>query len=101
MSKKTLVANVYNKFEDTGITKSSVRDIIDATLNEVINIVVEEGEIRLLGFASLKVYNRKERKALHPITREPIDVPAKKSLKVSISSEFKDAIQSCSVVSDD
>ena len=93
MSKKELVTRVFNKLSAEDYTKNAIKQIIDASFEEIITMVSQDGECRLPGFVTFKKYLRKERQALHPVTRAPITVPAKQSIKVSISNDFKESIQ--------
>ena len=93
MSKKELISRVFNKVTEAGCTKSQVKTIIEMTFEEMKHMVASDGECRIPGCFTLKKYLRKERQALHPVTRAPITVPAKNSIKVSISTDFKDLIQ--------
>lgn len=93
MSKKELINRVADSVEEIDVSKAAIKQIIDTTLEEIMNMVIDEGECRLVGFASLKSYKRKARKAMHPITREPIVVPEKTSVKIILSNDFKEALQ--------
>ena len=93
MSKKELTTRVSDSLSQIDVPKAAIKQIIDASLDEIMNMVIEDGECRLVGFATLKSYKRKARKAMHPITREPITVPEKTSVKIILSNDFKEALQ--------
>ena len=97
MSKKELINRVYESVEQNDVSKATLKQIIDTTLESIMEMVIEEGECRLVGFATLKSYKRKARKAMHPITREPITVPEKTSVKIILSNDFKEALQKSNV----
>ena len=54
-------------------------------------------EVTLRGFGTLSVVQREERSAVHFITKEPIVVPAHRSVKFRISKELKELLNNGTV----
>lgn len=76
--------NVINKLElvkkiaeRTGVNEQTARDHLDATLDVIVETVVEGGDVLLVGFGRFGSKNRAERMGRNPKTREPIKIEAK------------------------
>lgn len=64
-------------------------------LVRILKETLTKGEdIYLRGFGTIAVVNREERPARHFKTGETITIPAHRSVKIKISSELKDALNS-------
>ena len=94
MSKKEIVDRIWQDHQDTeGLSKASLKQIVDGVFDEVQKITDELGKCRVVGFGSFTKYRREERIASHPQTRAKITVPACNSVKFALGSEFKDFVQ--------
>jgi len=86
MNKKELITALAKKTE-------LPQKKIDLVLRELISIIQEKlqkGEtIRLAGFGTFKVVERKERKGRNPQTGEKIVIPAKKVVKFIPAKDLK------------
>lgn len=77
----------YSKQNDLSKTKS--RAEILRFVNSYKNATIECGGVNINGFAKSMLVDIPCRKSRNPTTGEPIDVPAKKIVKIKISSKFK------------
>jgi len=89
MTKTQVVAHFADKFE---LTKKQAAEI----LNEVAELAVAQtkksGVFVLPGIGKLKKVKRKARTGRNPATGEPIKIPAKTVVKMTLSKACKDAV---------
>lgn len=89
MTKTQVVAHFSDKF---GLTKKQAAEI----LNEVAELAVAQtkktGVFVLPGIGKLKKVKRKARTGRNPATGEPIKIPAKTVVKMTLSKACKDAV---------
>lgn len=78
MNKGELVAAVAAKAE---ISKAAAAKAVDAALDAVAEALKKGEDVQVLGFATLKVVERPAHKGLNPLTKQIIDIPAKKAVK--------------------
>lgn len=76
----------------TGQTKADTKAFLDATLQTISDELVRGNEISLIGFAGFKVIQKAARSGRNPSTGEAIDIPAHKTVKVTIGKSLKDAV---------
>ena len=74
VTKKEIVKKIS---EDIGLTQLKTKDIVQRTLDAIIQTLVSEGRIELRNFGVFEVKKRKPRKARNPRTGEKVKVPAK------------------------
>ena len=65
---------------------------VDGTIRIIKETLAKGEEITLRGFGSLSVVQRNERNAVHFKTKEPIVIPAHRSVKIRISKELKELL---------
>jgi integration host factor subunit beta len=75
MTKKEIVRKIS---EISGLTQIQTKEIVQSTLDAVIDTIVEAGRIELRNFGVFEVRERAPRKARNPRTGETVQVPAKK-----------------------
>lgn len=74
--------------EKSGITKAVAKVAIAAAFNAIKDAVKADDSIRISDFATFSKGRREARKGINPATKQPIDIPAKDTLKVKASSNF-------------
>ena len=74
MTKKDIVKKIS---EDCYLTQLTVKEIVQRTLDEIIEALVVEGKIELRNFGVFKVTKRAARPARNPRTGDAVNVPAK------------------------
>lgn len=86
-------ADLINKIaEKTGKSKAEAKLYLDAMLDTITDELAKGNEISLIGFANFKVINKEARTGRNPSTGATIDIPAKKSVKVSVGKALADAV---------
>jgi DNA-binding protein HU-beta len=89
LSKADLVSAIAEK---SGKTKADTKTFLDAFLDTFTDELVKGNEIAIIGFANFKVEQVAERQGRNPGTGQPITIPAKKAVKVTIGKSLKDAV---------
>ncbi len=86
--------------KETGVSMRRVRDAIDIFTDAVIGAVAEGEDVKLSGFGSFKVEERKGTKVTDPRTvklpegeRRLMDVPAKRVVKFEPGSKLRTAAE--------
>ncbi len=90
MNKKDLVKALSDKM---GITKKESGDFIDAFVEVVTETLAKGDDVKLVGFGTFEVSDRKARKGVNPQTRKPIKIPARRVPKFKPGKELKDKVQ--------
>ncbi|TET08761.1 HU family DNA-binding protein [Candidatus Aerophobetes bacterium] len=75
MNKAELVEKVSNQ---TGLTKKTSREAIDAVISALTDSLAREEKVTLVGLGTFQVTERKARRGKNPRTGEEIQIPAKK-----------------------
>ncbi len=89
MNKNDLVAAVA---AGTGISKSDGAHAVDAMLNSISGALKDGDEVRLPGFGTFSVRQRKASEGRNPRTGEPIQIPASKIPKFKAGKSLKEAL---------
>ncbi len=89
MNKNELISAVADK---AGLSKSQASDAVDSTLDLITASLKRGDEVRLLGFGTFSVANRKATTARNPQTGAIINVPASKAPKFKAGKALKEAV---------
>ena len=87
MNKKELVKAIAEK---TKLPQKEVKAVIDAFVDVVIDALKKEEEVRLTGFGTFTLRERKERVYVNPKTGEPIEVPKRRVPVFRVGSRLKE-----------
>ena len=90
MNKAELVKAIAEKAQTT---KLNAEKCLNAFIEAIKEALRNNEEVRLVGFGTFKVTNRKERKGRNPKTGEEITIPAKKAVKFVPRKELKEAVE--------
>jgi DNA-binding protein HU-beta len=90
MNKADLVNLVAARTE---LTKTEVSQVIDATIETIVDSVVDGKKVSILGFGSFEPRDRSARQGLNPKTGEKIDIAAKRVPAFTAGKQFKDKVQ--------
>lgn len=86
-------SEVYNHFaEKTGLKRAQVKEFFEELSNLATTEVKNNGEFVLPGFGKLVLSERKAREGRNPQTGEPIQIPAKTTLKFRLGKGIKDTV---------
>ncbi len=89
MTKSELFSQIA---ENTGASKKSVGEIVDALINIAYQETKDKGEFTVPGLGKLSLQDRKARTGRNPATGEVINIPAKKVVKFKVSKIANDNI---------
>lgn len=89
MNKKELIAAMAEK---TGSNLAQTREMLNAFQEVVEEALVEGDKVALVGWGTFSVQERKARTGRNPRTGEPLDIPAKKSVKFKASDAINEKL---------
>lgn len=89
MNKNDLVAAVA---DGADLSKADAAKAVDAVFNSITGSLKGGGEVRLVGFGTFSVANRKASTGRNPRTGEAIQIPASKQPKFKAGKGLKDAV---------
>lgn len=89
MNKNDLVALVASS---ANLSKVDSTKAVDAVFDSITSALQSGTEVRLVGFGTFSVSNRRASKGRNPRTGEVIDIPASKRPKFTAGKSLKDAV---------
>src|SRR5215469_8277236 len=90
VTKKEIVKKIS---EDIGLTQLKTKDIVQRTLDAIIQTLVSEGRIELRNFGVFEVKKRAPRKARNPRTGDKVYVPAKNVVTFKPGKEMEELVR--------
>ncbi|MCD8263256.1 MAG: HU family DNA-binding protein [Tannerellaceae bacterium] len=79
--------------EKSGLSKVDAKKAVEAFVETVSSELKAGGKVALLGFGSFTVTEKSARKGVNPKTKQPIDIPARKSVKFKAGAELSEGIK--------
>lgn len=79
--------------EKSGLSKVDAKKAVEAFVETVSSELKEGGKVALLGFGSFSVDEKSARKGVNPKTKQPIEIPARKSVKFKAGAELTEIIK--------
>lgn len=79
--------------EKSGLSKVDAKKVVEAFVETVSSELKEGGKVALLGFGSFSVAEKSARKGVNPKTKQPIEIPARKSVKFKAGAELTEIIK--------
>lgn len=79
--------------EKSGLSKVDAKKAVEAFVETVSSVLKEGGKVALLGFGSFSVAEKSARKGVNPKTKQPIEIPARKSVKFKAGAELTEIIK--------
>ena len=89
MNKNELIAAVADK---TSLAKGDATAAVEAVFEVITSALKEGDEVRVVGFGTFVVTQRKAGKGRNPQTGEEIDIPASKAPKFRAGKQLKEAV---------
>ena len=86
MNKNDLVAAVAS---ESGLSKSDATRAVESVFESITNALKTGSEVRLVGFGTFSITNRKASTGRNPRTGEPIQIPASKQPKFKAGKGLK------------
>ena len=90
MNKTEFINSVAEK---SGLSKVDAKKAVEAFVETVSSELKEGGKVALLGFGSFSVAEKSARKGVNPKTKQPIEIPARKSVKFKAGAELTEIIK--------
>lgn len=79
--------------EKSGLSKVDAKKAVEAFVETVSSELKEGGKVALLGFGSFSVAEKSARIGVNPKTKQPIEIPARKSVKFKAGAELTEIIK--------
>ncbi len=89
MNKNDLVAEVAGS---AGLSKADAAKSVDAVFNSITSALSGGREVRLVGFGTFSVAQRKATQGRNPRTGERIQIPASRQPKFKAGKSLKDSV---------
>ena len=89
MNKNDLVSSVA---DGAGMSKADAAKAVEGVFGAITNELQSGGEVRVVGFGTFSVANRKATTGRNPRTGESIQIPASKQPKFKAGKSLKDAV---------
>jgi DNA-binding protein HU-beta len=89
VNKNDLISAVAS---DSGLSKADATKAVDAVFDNIANALKGGNDVRLVGFGTFSVTERKASTGRNPRTGQPIQIPASKRPKFSAGKGLKDAV---------
>lgn len=89
MNKNELIAEIADAAD---ITKAKASEAVDAFINSITNALASGDEVRLVGFGTFAVAQRKATEGRNPRTGAVIKIAASKQPKFKAGKALKDAV---------
>jgi nucleoid DNA-binding protein len=90
VTKKEIVKKIS---DEIGLTQLKTKDIVQRTLDAIIQTLVSEGRIELRNFGVFEVKRRAPRKARNPRTGEKVSVPSKNVVTFKPGKEMEELVR--------
>lgn len=78
--------------EETGLTQREAEAALNALIEGTMDALAEGESVKLSGFGSFNVRERKERQGVNPQTGAPITIPASKAVVFRASKALKEKL---------
>jgi DNA-binding protein HU-beta len=89
MTKNELISAVADSAK---LTKTAAATAVESTFDIITGALKRGDEVKLIGFGSFSVVQRKAREGRNPRTGEPVQIKASKAPKFSAGKGLKDAV---------
>ncbi|MSP68017.1 MAG: HU family DNA-binding protein [Alphaproteobacteria bacterium] len=90
MNKNELIVKVA---DTTGFSKADATRAMDGVFDSIAHALSKGDEVRLVGFGTFSVANRRASKGRNPQTGAPINIPASKQPKFKAGKALRDKVQ--------
>lgn len=88
MNKSQLVEKIVENSE-VELTKKQATAALNATLDSIIEALVEGDKVQLVGFGTFETRERAARQGRNPQTGEPMEIAASRSAALKVSKDLK------------
>ena len=85
--------DLVNHLHDTlGLNKVESRELVEAFFQEIKQSLKNNEDVKISGFGSFKILNKKERPGRNPKTGEPVTISARKVVTFKASQKLRKRI---------
>ena len=84
--------------EETGITQQSAKQLVQRTLDSIVQMLADHGRIELRNFGVFECKERKARIGRNPKTGDPVDIPARFVVTFKPGKEMEERIRGANPV---
>lgn len=91
MTKQELIEAVHAK-AGAELTRKATGDVVDAVFSAVANSIRADGKFYMPGFGTFQVKTRAARTGRNPRTKQPIEIPATKTVGFKAAAGLKDTL---------
>ncbi|MBQ2541016.1 MAG: HU family DNA-binding protein [Paludibacteraceae bacterium] len=85
MNKTGLVEAIALKAK---VSKVEAAKVVDAAVDVIVEALKKGEAVQLVGIATLSVVEKKARKGINPLTKQAIEIPARKAIKFKAGSKL-------------
>ena len=85
MNKSELIKAAAAKAE---VSAALAAKVLDAALEEAVAAVKKGEKINLVGYATIAVAQKAARKGINPLTKQAINIPARKVVRIKPGAKF-------------
>lgn len=78
--------------EEFNVNKFEAQDFVEAVLGEITDSLIDGETVKITGFGTFKVLNKKERMGRNPKTQEPAVICARRAISFKASTILKKKI---------
>jgi DNA-binding protein HU-beta len=89
VNKNDLISKVA---DSSGLSKADANSAVDAVIESIIGAMKSGDDVRLVGFGTFSVANRKASEGRNPRTGEKINIPASRQPKFKAGKGLKEAL---------
>ena len=89
MNKNDLISKVA---DSSGLSKADANNAVDAVIESIIGAMKSGDDVRLVGFGTFSVANRKASEGRNPRTGEKINIPASRQPMFKAGKGLKEAL---------
>lgn len=90
MNKTELIEKIAAK---SGLTKVDSKKALDAALDAIKEALAADDKVALIGFGTFSVASRAAREGINPISKQKIQIAAKKLAKFKAGADLADALK--------
>lgn len=90
MQKTDFIARVA---EQTGVSKKTTRQVIEATLDLISSSLANDEKVVLTGFGTFEMRTRRARRGVNPQTRQAMTIAASRTPGFSASNNLKETVR--------
>lgn len=89
MKKSEIIEALANA---TGLSKADVTKVYEGTFDLFKDELSKGNDVAVAGFGTFKVAERAARDGINPLTKQPLHIPAKKTVSFKAGSALKDIV---------